>query len=926
MKTFLTILLFSCAIPLLSLSPKEKAKLYANGYAGKEFVVTVPPNYDPDYHKDNLEIAILAIDKTKVEVTSERFDIDLTYFIPEGTVSRHLSTLSDEISWELESFDIHLENESSDRSIRISTDKPVYVTLINSKRYTSDGLALLPVESWGYEYIHNNFYDFGWNNASFGSGFQIVASEDESEVEIAIRGIGGQFAGTKNGFNIGDRITTKLDMNHLFQVEGNGSSNYMFDLSGTQLSSSGSVMDKKPFSVISYNKITWLPQSFGAGDPLYITSPPVSSYGTEFVTQAFLQDNNKGDYFRVVSAEDNNEVSFQWFDPVSKAKVGDINVTLSKGEVWSPFESDMINNTAQNFAFGQIKITSSKLSMVYQYLCSSQWYIADLDPMYVNLTPTDLWTQGFAFSAPYNTSQASFRNSLSLTFKGSADNKKLHDSLLASIKIDDVPLGQIVDPSEIRNIPGTDYYAVNIRITAGGYHYVLSDTDITGYVYGQSEWDSYGWITGGNIRYLDKNKNIPSAYHLDYETIRKPEYTDIIVYSDYGNPISEMMWESKSSLGISIREIEVSQTDFEVSENQTAKAYRVSHPESFEPEYIDMAVALKGGKEILDFQFLATPWVSMDKYMILDAQQISLGKIHGNNEHSFSTVLRTNPNNPSIIYDIEVSKDIRYKINNDFPFTLSDASEVEFTVIPTDQDYPDGSSYNGVIKFLSDSDTLEITVNATIGYTNLVGKDITLQNFGVHGECLQTKPIELFNNGSMPAKEIQILTIESQTNLVENTGADFQLKLAQMFPEFTFKNINHNTVDIESDDYVSFGEICFTDTLARELIIKFGGNKEDISYSDKPFIDIKGDFVTHVEEDHTDIFSLMVIEPHVYKIQSSGHEYVIRLVGIDGKLLIENKGYKGKDNIIDLNTQGAGVYLLSIVINGQTYTKKIVVE
>ncbi|GAB5464637.1 MAG: hypothetical protein Kapaf2KO_00730 [Candidatus Kapaibacteriales bacterium] len=923
--SFLIIMLLTSSA--FSFSPKEKAKLYANGYAGKEFVVSFPPNYDPNYSKVLLGFHVLTIDETEVTLTYSASGESETFIIPEMSL-QSFNTLNGKVSWSLEQF---LDNgEPNDFTINIKADKPIYVNVINSKRYTSDGFSLLPVESWGYEYIHNSYYSYIFGgNSYFGSGFQVVSADDNNLVRVQVDTVAGSTLTLSDNRGINAKREFRLDDNEIVQLEGNGTSSYSADISGSRIYSAD-LMDKKPFSVVSYHKITWLPVDKGAGDPLYVASPPTSSYGTEFVTQSFFIDNEKGDYLRVVSAEDFNEVTIKTYHPETMEETATYFNILRATEVWSPFEAEMKAGIAEKFAAGLIKITTTKPSMVYKYICSSMWYQspdAGVDPNYVNLTPTDLWTQGFAFAAPLDPDNSEvFLKSLHLTFRGSTNDKSLHDSLVNSIMINGERLTSYVGQSEIRNIPGTDYFSTSFSIIDDTYYYLTADTDVTGYVYGNSGWDSYGWNVGGNIRALDKDGNIPDTQHIAHSIIEKEDYTDIIVYSDAGNQISSLSWSELPSF-VKIEAIDIDETEFDLQPNQSALAYRARISEApTSPKTVDFAAMLRGESEAHEFAEEFAPIVDMEKVFTLNRSIIELGKLYGDIAKDFSVRVTTNPNNPTIIYDIKTPSDITLKESISFPVTAENQSWLEFVFFPTNADYEDGSNVSEQIIFETDTDTLKIDLTAFIGYPILEGIDITSKNILNSGTCDNSEDIRMSNVGSMDAKGVIIESIESDGTKVDfyQNGndkklEDLYLELETAFPSFLFENLTTENKDLNAYEDAVFGNVCFVGEESLELKINFWDMSE-VKYSDKPFVVVTGDAIKSVEEtDH--IFEIAELGAGRFLVKGISGSFSISVIDIKGAAVTQASALG--QHIIDLSEMANGVYVISLEIEGRRYTRKV---
>ena len=91
-----------------------------------------------------------------------------------------------------------------DRGIFISTEDTVSVFAVNFKPISADGSKILPIQSLGTEYMISSYT--GVQN--FGSQFLIVATEDDTEIEIIPTAL--TYGGVNPGESLLDRVVAEF--------------------------------------------------------------------------------------------------------------------------------------------------------------------------------------------------------------------------------------------------------------------------------------------------------------------------------------------------------------------------------------------------------------------------------------------------------------------------------------------------------------------------------------------------------------------------------------------------------------------------------------------------------------------------------------------------------------------------------------------
>lgn len=507
MPLFTSLLFLLCSVLLSHTSaisaPKEiEEKLLTNdeenvSQLGTYFFLGFPPNMSETHPPSGLYIFVGAMEETNIKMMNSS-EVLFETSIPASTVA----TFSTEggqntfpLSWTFENWDN--ERPMQNKSVILETDKPVSVYVLNSKVTTTEGYMAIPVEAWGMEYIHCSFYDFKETSINWGGGFQVLAAENDTRITIDMKGTGASIGETSEGKKIGDKIRITLDKGEIYQIQGSGETRGIFDISGSIITAN------KPFGVISYHNRTMIPKQIVQNGRNHLVSmmPPTNTWGRKYATIEMDRSTGKGDYFRVVSATDNNDVTFSWFDDETNQLIDRISVSLSRGEVWSPYEIDGDLDTDPPLVGvnGLMLVESTKPICLMQYSYSSFWddKTSSFEPMMFPVTPVEQFTDNAYFQTAETKGQMSsglFRdNTLSLLFLGDEDGDVAKTRQLAeSIIIDGEALTAWDPTAGLRKIPNTNICYTRLKLDQG-LHHITGDTKFGAYLYGFSDFDSYAW-------------------------------------------------------------------------------------------------------------------------------------------------------------------------------------------------------------------------------------------------------------------------------------------------------------------------------------------------------------------------------------------------------------------------------------------------
>ncbi|MBS1536242.1 MAG: hypothetical protein JST20_00675 [Bacteroidetes bacterium] len=383
--------------------------------------------------------------------------------------------------------------------IHIYADQPISVTMMNSKQVTSDGYLALPVSAWGTDYIHCAYYDYG-EFRPWGAGFIVIASEDNTEVTINLKGVGSTLGKTRSGSKIGDIVgPIKLNKGEVYNVVGDGTSVGVFDLSGSRITAN------KPIGLISYHERTMLPSNNTNGrDHLCEMLPPISSWGKKYCSIE-LQRDGKGDFYRAVSSQPNTKVKMKYYDKVTKSLLGQRDFVLSKaGDYYQDFNAWVGKGAITGFN-GTTVWEADKPILVMQYAYSADWDNgSDFDPFMIVLSPQEQYIRSALVQTPIN--ENFVNNFFSYIIEG--DTSDAQQTKLKSLTIDGDTVYKSYSQLLKNNIPGTNYYWGR-KTLSQGVHFVNSNTLFGGYVYGFGTFNSYGWPAPAGTKSLTNVDTLP---------------------------------------------------------------------------------------------------------------------------------------------------------------------------------------------------------------------------------------------------------------------------------------------------------------------------------------------------------------------------------------------------------------------------------
>lgn len=364
---------------------------------GREFMVAFPPNYlsDQQNHTDNtLSFYFSSAEDTKVYISGpNNFSLEVQVKANEFKVIDKNNGLN---------FNMMLNDEDdskvSNKSFIIKSEKMISLYVLNTRVQSSEGYLAIPVNHWGKEYYHCSYWDFFELNKNHNFGMTILSYEDNTNIEINFKGRGN--ASTLNGDKINQTKNITLNKGEVYLIQGDGTTRGEFDLTGTNISAD------KNIGLISSHDRCMIPTYvvYSGRNHLVEMLPPVSKWGTEFLTQEFNRGTDKGDYFRVVASEDNTKLKIISFNKNDNKLIAIIDTVISKkGDFLELFDIKVQAPHDLESIRGISHFKSDKPIMLLQYSFS---YTFDnpkefrVRPMMMNVSPIESFSKNLMFSIP----------------------------------------------------------------------------------------------------------------------------------------------------------------------------------------------------------------------------------------------------------------------------------------------------------------------------------------------------------------------------------------------------------------------------------------------------------------------------------------------------------------------------------------------
>lgn len=441
------------------------------------------------------------------------------------------------------SFDTRIRQEGKfERGIHVKSDVPIVVYTHQFAFWSSTATMLMPVETYGYKYYSINYKQQVLGIDSAFSWFYVIASEDNTRIEITPSDSTQGPPGTVwKGWEPGKKYTVELNRGELYNVFGlmskkadaNGIREGK-DMTGSKIVSvSGSDGKCHPIAVFSGSSRLTFCDGDG-GEVMQQQIFPASAWGTRYLTYHSRANPGVGlatpflNFYRI---------SVQ--DPSTVVKKNGMVMSGLKQNFYYEYQTD-----------GGDYIEADKPIIVTQYT-PSEWQCNPPKPLPTFGGPTGDPEMYILSPIEQGINKARFFKTKNFNATSKYVNVIVPNAGLSSLTLDG---GPIASSSTVIHPNNPDYTVVSVRLFgADGQHYLECDSVFNAITFGVGEWESYGYNAGTYINNLNAVTEIRSAIlpnpKKDSITCVK---TPFRAFVSVGYKLNSMKWRFSEVSGLNI--------------------------------------------------------------------------------------------------------------------------------------------------------------------------------------------------------------------------------------------------------------------------------------------------------------------------------------------------------------------------------------
>ena len=500
--------------------------LFAQSTQGTDFWVTFMRAMDDSPQELSLSFSTPA-KKAKVTINNEATGyLNDTITVYADSVIKIILNTNDYNSCYVANSD---DEVPSNKAFHITADSTITIIAANYRDKSFDVAAIMPTKALRSEYFIQCYRPTNHNDNQQGSHFAVIATEDNTTVDILTTertNIG------KGGFKSDgsfDTITTTLDKGQVYYVWTGAHSGESYDLSGSKVFA----RNNKKIAVFNGNPHTNVPDNIKDRDHLYSQAMPIEYWGTKFAITSSLTtiDNGKEGTSRVFIPG-----TWERIDKIRVMALEDGTTVYIDGKLVHKFDLSTNRKRYYEFDFGKKdELTSYTKPSGIDFFEGSSHYIETSCPCAVHLFLTS--NQYDHKSQKYSGSDAKYCNGdpsliwvnpieqtiKDLTF-GTFQTQQVKDHFInvvtpaahvKSIILDSVNTTSRFGKDSLYKlfdtIPGNkEYMFARLKIDHGTHH-LTSDSGFIAHAYGFGIRESYGFPAGGDTKDLTafNSDNVP---------------------------------------------------------------------------------------------------------------------------------------------------------------------------------------------------------------------------------------------------------------------------------------------------------------------------------------------------------------------------------------------------------------------------------
>lgn len=459
------------------------ATSYSQGVssAGKEFWIGFMPNYIVPATTINLFLASGTDNRVKIDFFGEGGKIAST------KVVNLLADKAMTVNMPVGLSETRQREEAQYKAIRVTAIAPVAVYGMSNGSATTDGYLALPIEAYGTEYYCISYYDDAYSPGfdHLGGEFMIIAPHDGTTVEITTTATTTRDDAGNPSRRPGEKWTVGLNKGQTYLVQTTGWNWGEEDLTGSYIKSD------KPIAFLTGHQRAGIEmgEANNSKDHLIEMIPSIDKWGTEYFEMPMIGRTRAGDYIRVLSAEDGNQLT----------RNGS-TFQLNAGEYY---------DVSQSLAPTVFRSLNNKkfLVMSYNYTQGAFGDPGVGDPDMITMTPKEQFQNKLIFRTPTNQGGSAYTHySTWISTKPGLEAIRIRVDGRAGAGQSLTSLGA----AGTFNFPGTDFWATRLRLAAGEISYVAEGPVPFGcYLYGYTGVESYGWPAGMALKILSPDPMAP---------------------------------------------------------------------------------------------------------------------------------------------------------------------------------------------------------------------------------------------------------------------------------------------------------------------------------------------------------------------------------------------------------------------------------
>jgi hypothetical protein len=461
--------------------------------SGRDFWLCINQNYE--LLQDKFYHVFVTSDRS----TTVNFQISGQTAIRK-TVAKNRVTTFDAYSNYPGDFPITTEVRSSgivvpDKAIHVwSDDADISVYLLSSIPYSTDGAYIIPTTGWGKEYIVAAYKDLFSPTGlqDWPSEFAIIVDQDSTIVTITPTwDLRQDSLPHVIQHPRGIPFTEKLNKGECIQYQAiYDTQDPDCDVTGTYITSNN------PIGVFGASVAPYLPGPAPldcCGDFVMDMMQPTRTWSNSYFTCPFANRTVSGDMFLVIGTE-NGQVIKQNGQQVAlvdkfKFTISNYLIDIHGASLWTSDAPFMLVQYMEGQNHNENDPQNSNPSKIN---------LAG-DPCSVVINATDLFSKKIIFQIPVinsaRTQQNTYTNYVNVFLPVSEESKTSYDSVALNGSNPPNVISKVKFP-----IGNAGWEAIQLEYKKGlgeGAHFIVSDTGIGVYVYGQGSYESYAW--SGNL-------------------------------------------------------------------------------------------------------------------------------------------------------------------------------------------------------------------------------------------------------------------------------------------------------------------------------------------------------------------------------------------------------------------------------------------